>query len=51
MCARTDLWEPRVVTPGATRPYFVDALDQQGQGWKVPKLEDEMPYVIVPVKQ
>jgi len=20
MCARTDLWEPRVATPGATRP-------------------------------
>ena len=31
--------------------YFVEAVDQQGQGAKVPDLKEEMPYVIVPVKR
>jgi hypothetical protein len=31
--------------------YFVEAVDQRGHGRKVPDLETEMPYVIVPVKR
>ena len=31
--------------------YFVEAVDQQGHGRRVPDLEEGMPYVIVPVKR
>jgi hypothetical protein len=31
--------------------YFVEAVDQNGHGRKVPDLDDEMPYVIVPVNR
>ncbi len=31
--------------------YFVEALDQKGHGRKAPDLEEEMPYVVVPVKR
>ena len=31
--------------------YFVEAVDQQGQGWKVLDWEKEIPYVIVTVER
>lgn len=31
--------------------YFVEAVDEHGRGSKAPDLEEEMPYVIVPVKR
>ena len=31
--------------------YFIEVIDQNGQCWKVPDLELEMPYVIVPIER
>jgi hypothetical protein len=39
------------IVPQWDMMYFVEAVDQQGHGWKVPDFEKEMPYVIVPVKR
>jgi hypothetical protein len=55
-------WDPQLQRFAAAIPgdfivpqwdvmYFVEAVDQQGHGRKVPDLEEEMPYVIVPVKR
>ena len=39
------------IVPQWDMMYFVEAVDQQGHGWKVPSFEEETPYVIVPVKR
>ena len=55
-------WDPQLKRHAATIPggfivpqwdlmYFVEAVDQQGHGCKVPNLKEEMPYVIVAVKR
>ena len=55
-------WDPQLKKFAASIPgnfivpqwdvmYSVEAVDQQGHGRKVPDLEEEMPYVIVPVKR
>ena len=31
--------------------YFLEAVDQQGRGWKLPDFETETPYVIVTVER
>ena len=31
--------------------YFIEVVDRQGQGWKVPDFETELPYLIVAVER
>ncbi|MHC4399198.1 MAG: hypothetical protein ACYTG0_05940 [Planctomycetota bacterium] len=56
------VWDPQLKRFAAAIPgdfivpqwnvmYFVEALDQEGHGRKVPDLEEGMPYVVVPVKR
>jgi hypothetical protein len=39
------------VVPGWDLMFFVEALDNNGNGRMYPDLEVEMPYVVVPVKR
>ncbi len=55
-------WDPQLKRFAAAIPgdfivpewdvmYFVEAVDRRGRGRKAPDLEEQMPYLIVPVKR
>jgi hypothetical protein len=52
---KTGLWSGTIpgdfITPQWDLMYYVEVMDDQGNGRKYPDLEVEMPYVIVPVER